>query len=64
LMMAAMVLVMAVPAFARGGAGFYPMVGGPYEGTPVGGEGGGSGRGGGCGTGPFGNGGGGGVYCS
>jgi hypothetical protein len=72
LMMAAMLLVMAAPAFARsgqvGGSGTHEISDrAPFANdTVVGGRGGsfGSGSGGGCGIGPFGNGGFGGVYCS
>ena len=65
LMMAAMMLVMAVPAFAVGGRGGHHILVGQNSGSDVGGEGGSisPGSGGGCGTGPFGNGGGGGAYC-
>ena len=67
LMMVAMMLVMAAPAFAVGGRGSHHILVGQNSGSDVGGEGGsiypGSGSGGGCGTGPFGNGGGGGNYC-
>ena len=68
LMMAAMLLVMAAPAFARGGSGVhYISDRAPFgDNTFVGGQGGsfGPGSGGGCGIGPFLNGGGGGFYCS
>ena len=65
LMMAAMMLVMAVPVFAVGGRGGHDILVGQNSGAHVGGEGGSlyPGSGGGCGTGPFGNGGGGGIYC-
>jgi hypothetical protein len=72
LMMAAMLLVMAAPAFARsgqvGGSGVHEISNRAPFGTDtfVGGQGGsfGSGSGGGCAIGPFLNGGGGGNYCN
>jgi hypothetical protein len=69
LMMAAMVLVLAVPAFAQGGSGGHLTVipAGPFAGEEAGGGGGGSGDfGGGCGGGhgPNGKGGGGGNVCN